>query len=227
MQQRIYPTIVKALLEVVRRPLLYAACRLRSSPLSLSPSCVLVLSGVVFRGWWESFPQGFVSEWVCANNPAHVWQAPLGTRSNGAGCPECRQVGKSRVELDYHRAVEKAFGRARSGAVLRDAAFTTRQSWTADITVTIDAKTVVIEYDGAYWRAPPAKQLVDERKTLDFLAAGYRVVRLREDPLPILGIEHPHLLQTWVYPSAHQPEKVIAQIVDWLTTTPAGGAPYR
>ncbi len=145
----------------------------------------------------------------------------MSSRSNGADCPECREVGKSRVERDYYRAVEKAFGRARSGAVLRDAAFTTRQSWTADITVTLDAQTAVIEYDGAYWHAPLAKQLVDERKTRDFLAAGYRVVRLREDPLPMLDIEHPHLLQTGVYPTAPQPEKVITQIADWLTTTPA------
>ena len=162
---------------------------------------------------------GFVPEWVCAHDPVHVWKMPLSSRSKGADCPECRQAGKSRVELDHHRAAEKAFGRARSGAVLRDAAFTTRQSWTADITVAVNGQTVVIEYDGAYWHAPPAKQLVDECKTLDFLAAGYRVVRLREDPLPVLGIEHQHLLQTRVYPTAPQPERVIAQIADWLTTT--------
>lgn len=160
---------------------------------------------------------GFVPEWVCTTDPTHVWQALLSSRSNGAACPECSQAGKSRIELDYHQAAEKAFGAARSGAILRDAAFTTRQSWTADITVTVNAQTVVIEYDGAYWHAPAAKELVDERKTLDLLAAGYRVVRLREHPLPMLNIKHPHLLQTRVYPTAPRPGRAMNRITAWLT----------
>jgi hypothetical protein len=49
----------------------------------------------------------------------------------------------------------------------------------------------VIEYDGAYWHSAPAKVLVDARKSVDLLAAGHLVVRLREDALPSLYIADP------------------------------------
>ncbi|WP_442971726.1 zinc-ribbon domain-containing protein [Rhodococcus sp. LB1] len=57
----------------------------------------------------------FVPEWICATNPGHTWQAPLSRRSNGAECPDCREAGKSRVELAHHAAAEELFGNARSG----------------------------------------------------------------------------------------------------------------
>jgi len=129
----------------------------------------------------------FLPEWICSVDVTHVWQAPLSSRSSGAECPQCRQVGKSRIELDYHTAATELFGQARSGILLRDNAFTSRAVWSADITVQVNDRTVLIEYDGSYWHSPLAKQLIDERKSLDLLAAGHAVVRLREDGLPTLG----------------------------------------
>ena len=70
----------------------------------------------------------FLPEWICSVDVTHVWQAPLASRSSGAECPECRQVGKSRIELDYHTAATELFGQARSGILLRDNAFTFAQS---------------------------------------------------------------------------------------------------
>lgn len=145
----------------------------------------------------------------------HVWQAPLASRSTGAECPECRQVGKSRVELDYHTAATELFGQARSGILLRDTAFTSRTVWSADIAVQMNARTVLIEYDGSYWHSPLAKQLIDERKSLDLLAAGHALVRLREDALPTLGIEHPCYREIVVYSTAPQPRQVMEDIQDW------------
>ncbi|MEZ0342150.1 hypothetical protein ACAG25_19475, partial [Mycobacterium sp. pV006] len=141
----------------------------------------------------------------------------LGSRSYGAECPECRQTGKSRVEQDYHSAAADVFGTARSGSLLRDRAFTSREVWSADITVEVGKRTVVIEYDGSYWHSAPAKQLVDQRKSRDLLAAGYLVVRLREDTLPSLGIEDRSYLEMRVYSSAPQPRQVMEQIRDWVS----------
>ncbi len=163
----------------------------------------------------------FVPEWICSVNPSHVWQAPLASRSSGAECPECREMGKSRVELDHHAAASEVFGDARSGKILRDKEFNWRKQWSADITVELEGRRVVVEYDGCYWHSPPAKQLIDERKTLDLLAAGYVVVRLREDELPALPIAHTHYREFRVYSSAPRPLPVMQEVWEWLASLPA------
>ncbi|WP_426303155.1 zinc-ribbon domain-containing protein [Arthrobacter sp. R-11] len=158
----------------------------------------------------------FVPEWICAINPAHVWTGSLSGRSNGAECPACSEVGKSKVELAHLVAAEEMFPGARSGAVLRDKAFTTRKSWSADISFHISGQLLVIEYDGAYWHSDPAKILTDVRKTTDLLAAGYLVARLREDNLPPLGIDDPGYHEVRVYSAAPRPQKTMEEVSAWL-----------
>lgn len=168
---------------------------------------------------WQVRPTAsttFPPEWICSIYPEHIWTAPLASRSHGAECPECRQTGKSRIELDYHRAAADTFGHAHSGVPLRDKAFTSRSVWSADITVKSGDCMVVIEYDGSFWHSPAAKRLIDERKSRDLLAAGHLVVRLREDDLPPLGIEDRHYREIRVYSSAPQPQQVMEQIRDWV-----------
>jgi hypothetical protein len=86
---------------------------------------------------WQVRPTGqtsFTPAWICSANPDHGWQAPLYSRANGSGCPECREHGKSRVELDHWAAAELAFGRASSGQSVRHDAFARRSHWLVDIT---------------------------------------------------------------------------------------------
>lgn len=198
------------------------------------PSCRTILGSLAWRDpglaaeWspanpvtaWHVRPHAslpFMPQWICSTNPEHVWNAPVSGRSNGAECPDCRQAGKSRVELDHHAAAIEMFGKARSGITIQDEAFTARGSWTADITVECQGRTVVIEYDGAYWHRADAKVLVDQRKSEDLLAAGYAVVRLREDDLPSLGIEHPRYREIRVHSTASRPRKVMDDIYEWVT----------
>lgn len=172
---------------------------------------------------WQVRPHAvtdFVPEWICATYPEHVWQAPLSARSNGEECPECRESGKSRIELDHHAAAADVFGRARSGVIVRDKAFTSRTSWRTDVDVDVDGHALVIEYDGAYWHASPEKIVTDERKTRDLLAAGYVVVRLREDDLPPLAIAHPRYRELRVYSTAPRPRAVMEEIRDWVRGLP-------
>jgi hypothetical protein len=120
--------------------------------------------------------------------------------------------GKSKIELAHHSAAETAFPGAKSGAILRDAAFKTRKSWSVDISATIEDKRVVMEYDGAYWHREPSKILIDEYKTRDLLGAGYVVVRLREDDLPPLGVHHRNYHEVQVYSAAPKPHEVMNTI---------------
>jgi len=162
----------------------------------------------------------FLPEWICSVNPAHIWQAPLPSRSSGAECPECREAGKSRVELDHFAAATEVFGEARSGVVVREKEFNWRKQWSLDIALHVAKHKVAIEYDGSYWHSPPPKQLIDERKSLDLLAAGYVVIRLREDDLPTLGIVNTHYREFRVYSTASQPVQVMYQVRDWLVKLP-------
>lgn len=55
---------------------------------------------------------------------------------------------------------------------------------------------VVIEYDGSYFHKSECVMANDKAKTLALLDAGYVVVRLRENDLPVLEIDHPRLYQS-------------------------------
>lgn len=177
---------------------------------------------------WQVRPHGqtaFEPEWVCTNNSAHVWHASLTSRTNGSDCPECRQAGKSAVELDYFAAAKTVFGSARSGVKLRSKQFSRRPAWTADIIVGLQAgEELVIEYDGAYWHR--AKGDVDRAKSLDLLAGGYRLVRLREHPLPPLDIKDSKYAELVVYSTAPDPERVMERIREGATGLREPGTLY-
>ena len=94
---------------------------------------------------------------------------------------------------------------------LRSKQFSRRPAWTADIIVGLQAgEELVIEYDGAYWHR--AKEDVDRAKSLDLLAGGYRLVRLREHPLPPLDVKDSKYAELVVYSTASVPEEVMQRI---------------
>lgn len=158
----------------------------------------------------------FLPSWVCGSDPSHMWQAPLSSRSSGAGCPQCRISGKSAVELAHFEAAQEQFGHVQSGVCLNDETFTGRTSWTVDIAVDLGDRLLIIEYDGAYWHISESDKEVDERKTRDLLAAGHLVARLREESLPPLAVDHPHYTEVTVYPTAPHPTSVMSQVCDWV-----------
>jgi hypothetical protein len=74
-------------------------------------------------------------------------------------------AGKSKIELVHHAAAVDAFSGARSGAILRSEAFTHRRSWSADISLDVNQRKLVIEYDGAHWHKAPARSWSIHPKT--------------------------------------------------------------
>lgn len=97
----------------------------------------------------------------------------------------------------------------------RNPAFASRKSWTVDISTNVGGRILVIGYDGAHWHNTTEKLLVDERKSVDLLAAGHLVVRLREDDLPGLPIVHPCYLEVRVYSSAPRTSIVMDEVYGW------------
>lgn len=170
---------------------------------------------------WHVRPCGslsFVPEWICPSDSAHRWRIGTNMRVHGSTCPQCRESGKSMVELRYFEAIRAAFGEAFSGLAIRDDAFTRRSAWVPDVTVQLDSgRTLLVEYDGGYWHAD--KTEVDRGKSRDLLAAGALVVRLREAPLPSLGIDSSDYLELTVGATSSDPESAIAAIRAWLVMT--------
>ena len=153
--------------------------------------------------------------WICDADPRHRWSATPASLVNGTGCPECRTTGKSRIELDHLEAARSIFGDAASGVRIRSDSFARRASWTVDILVTLaDGRRVAIEYDGSYWHADKAQ--LDTEKSLELLADGIIVVRLREVPLPKLPIELPGYHEVAVHSSAPDPVGAIRRVHDLL-----------
>ena len=129
---------------------------------------------------WHVRPNGttlFDPEWVCSLNPSHVWTASLNSRTNGSDCPECREIGKSKVELDHFSAAESLFGKARSGVKLRSSEFKRRPTWTADIVVPLLLRDARNRVRRGYWHQDKAE--IDRAKSLDLLAGppGARVTK--------------------------------------------------
>ncbi|MFE2472064.1 DUF559 domain-containing protein [Streptomyces mirabilis] len=59
--------------------------------------------------------------------------------------------------------------------------------WEVDILNS--AHRIVVEFDGCFWHARPGSEARDRRKSDAIRAAGYTLIRVREDPLRVL---HPH-----------------------------------
>jgi hypothetical protein len=171
------------------------------------------------RTAWQLRPSGqtaFTPTWVCANNADHVWQATLASRTAGAGCPECRETGKSRIELEHHAAAQTLFGHAASGQAVTSESFRHRARWLVDITTElVGGQKIAIEYDGSYWHADKIK--IDTEKSQDLLAAGYLVARLREYPLRSLPISSDRYMELVVYADAPASATAIAQVKEWAS----------
>ncbi|QIS02590.1 lysine biosynthesis protein LysW [Nocardia brasiliensis] len=193
------------------------------------PECGTVLDSLAFHypelaaQWapensvtpWHVRPTGTVlgeqPVWVCPNNSEHRWQSSPASRIAGSTCPECQQSGKSMIELAHLTEAQRIFGNAASGKRISSDTFTRRGAWTVDILVDLPAgPQLAIEYDGAYWHADKAE--LDADKSRDLLATGLTVVRLREAPLPTLGINDPSYHEITVYSLAPDPTAVIKKV---------------
>jgi len=133
----------------------------------LTPDKVMVSSGR--RLWWR-----------CRRNGAHTWRTTVFSRTRvGSGCPECRITPRSAQEI--YLAYELA------GVLLVDhglhAIEAAGRTW--DVDIAIPSLQLIVEFDGSYWHR--SKQAMDRRKAAALTSAGWRVVRVREQPLERLN----------------------------------------
>ncbi|MFF1604200.1 zinc-ribbon domain-containing protein [Streptomyces mirabilis] len=136
--------------------------------------------------WQVTVSSGRRITWRCRRNPLHIWTTCSSARTGPlrSGCPHCGLSRMSRRQLALGFELQALLpGTQPAGAKLTAGG----RRWEVDIL--ISAPRVVVEFDGRYWHAQPGSEARDRRKSDAIRAAGYTLIRVREDPLPVL---HPH-----------------------------------
>jgi len=124
-------------------------------------------------------------QWVCPQG--HTWDTTIKNRTTrgGTGCPLCVNVRESQIEGHLHRTLVGLLGEA-------EHQYDTELKWPSGHKVVVDVyipKThTVVEWDGSKWHS--TRSAKDDQKSWILLDAGFRVLRLREYPLPMLSISH-------------------------------------
>jgi hypothetical protein len=118
--------------------------------------------------------------WRCSKNLDHEWRAPIVRRtSNRSGCPWCRIVPRSKVEIliGFELAYVLDFDPTKHKLRIDNRVL--------DVDVLIRQLKIIIEYDGSY--SHREKEEADCRKSRRLQEARWAVIRLREQPLRRLG----------------------------------------
>lgn len=162
---------------------------------SLSKELDEELSGVSSKEL--TYASGRKVFWRCSENPSHVWEASVASRSWGRGCSQCSKIGTSLREEQLHDFVKESV----SFSVKKNAEVpvTYRGISKYKVDLLIQDK-VIVEYDGSIWHSMEDSYKRDERKTKRLLEEGYYVLRIREKlgnkyDLHHLNIDHPNLTQ--------------------------------
>lgn len=168
--------------------------------------------------------------WLCAEG--HEWSAVISLRYyTGSGCGICAQSNPSAIEAqlrDRLNASRCGFKRKTTTDVALKERWPHGPAYRVDFLGRLPKtrRKVVVEYDGSHWHAAPAKHTGDIAKTHALLDAGYVVVRVRENDLPHLPIEHPAFLQLsqrWSNRGSDL-DPLVENIVSWLDSKDHKGA---
>lgn len=115
--------------------------------------------------------------WKCIHNEKHIWQTKISYRvQRGYNCPYCTLTPQSKEELTIAFELKTIFKdidpkgfKVSIGGKLRS------------VDIYIPEKNLCIEFDGSYWHK--GKRELDKIKSEGLLREGYKVIRVREEPL--------------------------------------------
>ena len=124
-----------------------------------------VLSGGRIKVWWQ-----------CDKDKHHVWLSSIVNRTRGRSCPYCTLTPQSKQELIITFELCKFFNDINPKGLK-----TRVDGKLHSIDIYIPSLNLGVEFDGSYWHK--GKRELDKVKTLKFEAAGFNIVRVREEPL--------------------------------------------
>ena len=116
--------------------------------------------------------------WLCRSNPDHEWEASVGNRVRGRGCPFCSKSLRSVLEVGLAYELRGFFPDLDlddDKVLLNDVV--------TQVDILIRSIHLVIEVDGRFHHTKGRYPLRDKEKSSILVAAGYRIIRVREAPL--------------------------------------------
>ena len=116
--------------------------------------------------------------WKCKKN--HEWKALVSSRTvNGTGCKKCTGVGISYMEIRIYSELIKIFSDIKWSYKI--------SGYQCDLF--IPQLKLGIEVDGVYWHKVQKRIDFDKKKNLFFKKRGIKLIRVRENGLPLLNPE--------------------------------------
>ena len=113
--------------------------------------------------------------WKCHNGDDHVWEARLNNRIRG-DCPFCTLTPQSKQELIITFELKKFF------KDIDPKGYKTKlDGQLRSVDIFIPLLNLAIEFDGAFWHKD--KLALDKIKSEMLMDEGYKVIRIREEPL--------------------------------------------
>ena len=118
--------------------------------------------------------------WKCDKGDDHEWRvSPSNRKYSNTGCPYCTLTPQSRQELTITFELMKLFNNIDPKGLK-----TRLNGRLRAIDIFIPKLNLCIEFDGAYWHKD--KQNIDKIKSEMLFEEGFKLIRVREEPLPSL-----------------------------------------
>lgn len=127
--------------------------------------------------------------WVCPQDSDHVWSSSVAARARDQdGCKWCAPGIRSRIDVALACEFEAAFPGDVDPQQQKRLNLGHNRPHTVDIF--IESQKIVVEFDGSYSHQGKSHEQRDALKTSKLWDAGFRVIRIREAPLPLLDQKH-------------------------------------
>jgi hypothetical protein len=116
--------------------------------------------------------------WQCPNDGEHEWQATVANRTySESGCPYCNLRPRSIQEIDMVFELKEFFD------IDLDDRKLVEGGKVFDCDIIIRQERLIVEFDGSYWHSGARMYKRDLDKTKALQKAGWKVIRVREEPL--------------------------------------------
>lgn len=117
--------------------------------------------------------------WICDLCGESFSQSISARTIQGQRHAKCRRLRQSRFEMALVNLLNTAFPTAQ---------FSNGRIAEFEVDCVSDKLKMIIEYDGHYWHQTKEAKRRDSKKNKSLKNLGYKVLRLREAPLPLLGV---------------------------------------
>ena len=114
--------------------------------------------------------------WKCDQDDDHEWKSRIANRSTGSNCPFCTLTPQSKQELTITFELKKLFKNIDPQGLK-----TKLKGRLRAIDIYVPKLNLCIEFDGAYWHKE--KLDIDKIKSEMLLQEGFKLIRVREEPL--------------------------------------------